>query len=199
MTDIVDSKRRSELMAGIRGRDTAPELAVRRIAHRMGLRFRLHRKDLPGRPDLVFPRHRLVVFVHGCFWHRHKGCRYASTPKSRIAFWTEKFAANVARDVRQEAALRAVGWRVLVIWECETRHEEAVERRLGSLTKREGSAQERESTLSVAVMEHQGRTQEVDALTRLRAVPDGVESGLWAGSTVDLGFCERTRLTVVNR
>ena len=73
MTDIVDSKRRSELMAGIRGRDTAPELAVRRIAHRMGLRFRLHRKDLPGRPDLVFPRHRLVVFVHGCFWHRHEG------------------------------------------------------------------------------------------------------------------------------
>ena len=111
MTDIVDCKRRSALMAGIRGRDTAPEVAVRRIAHRMGMRFRLHPKDLPGRPDLVFPKHRLVVFVHGCFWHRHEGCRHASTPKSRIAFWTEKFAANVARDARQEAALRARGWR----------------------------------------------------------------------------------------
>ena len=120
MTDIVDSKRRSELMANIRGRDTAPELAVRRIAHRMGLRFRLHRNDLPGRPDLVFPKHRLAVFVHGCFWHRHEGCRHASTPKSRVAFWTEKFAANVVRDARQEAALRALGWRVLVIWQCES-------------------------------------------------------------------------------
>ena len=199
MTDIVDSKRRSELMAGIRGSDTAPELAVRRIAHRMGLRFRLHRKDLPGRPDLVFPRHRLVVFVHGCFWHRHEGCRYASTPKSRIAFWTEKFAANVARDARQEAALRAVDWRVLVIWECETRHKAAVERRLASLTRREESAPERESTLSVAVMEHQGRTQELDAPTRLRSVLGGVESGLCAASTEDLGLCGRTSRTVVNR
>ena len=192
MTDIVDSKRRSEFMAGIRGRDTAPELAVRRIAHRMGLRFRLDRKDLPGRPDLVFPRHRLVVFVHGCFWHRHEGCRYASTPKSRIAFWTEKFAANVARDARQEATLRALGWRILVIWECETRHKTAVERRLAALIEGEGSASERKSTLSLAVMEHQAPTREVDASTRLRSVPGGVESGLRATSTVDLGFCEQT-------
>ena len=149
MTDIVDSKRRSELMAGIRGRDTAPELAVRRIAHRMGLRFRPHRKDLPGRPDLVFPRHRLAVFVHGCFWHRHEGCRYASTPKSRIVFWTEKFAANVDRDARQEAALRTLGWRVLVIWECETKNEAAVERGLGALIQGGGSARVPEATLSV--------------------------------------------------
>ena len=191
MTDIVDSKRRSEMMAGIRGRDTAPELAVRRIAHRMGLRFRLQRKDLPGRPDLVFPRHRLVVFVHGCFWHRHEGCRYASTPKSRTAFWTEKLAANVARDARHEAALRALGWRVLVIWECETGHKEAVEKRLASLMSREGPASERESTLSVAVMEHQGRTREVDAPTRLRSVPGGVETGMCAASTVYHGFCEQ--------
>jgi len=134
MTDIVGSKRRSELMANIRGRDTAPELAVRRIAHRMGLRFRLHRKDLPGRPDLVFPKHRLAVFVHGCFWHRHRGCRYAYTPKSRVAFWAEKFAANVARDAHQKRALEVLGWRVLVIWECETRHEAAVERRLAAVT-----------------------------------------------------------------
>ena len=126
MTDIVDSQRRSEMMAGIRGRDTAPELAVPRIAHRMGLRFRLHRKDLPGRPDLVLPKHRLAVFVRGCFWHRHEGCRYASTPKSRVAFWTAKFEANVVRDARQQAALRALGWQVLVIWQCETRYKKGI-------------------------------------------------------------------------
>ena len=130
MTDIVGSRRRSEMMAGIRGRDTAPERAVRRVAHRMGLRFRLHRKDLPGRPDLVFPRHRLAVFVHGCFWHRHEGCRYAYTPKSRVAFWTRKFAGNVARDRRNEDALRDLGWRVLIVWECEARDSEAVGMRL---------------------------------------------------------------------
>ena len=113
-------------MARIRGRDTAPELTVRSISHGLGFRFRLHRKDLPGRPDLVFPRHRLAVFVHGCFWHRHSGCRYAYTPKSRIAFWTEKFAHNVARDRRNEEALRNLGWRVLLIWECETRDKETV-------------------------------------------------------------------------
>ena len=138
MTDIVDSRRRSELMAGIRVRDTAPELAVRRIAHRMGLRFRLHRKDLPGRPDLVFPKHRLAVFVHGCFWHQHDGCQYAHIPKSRTEFWTEKFAQNVARDRRNEDALRTLGWRVLVIWECETGGEEAVARQLAEVTSHTG-------------------------------------------------------------
>ncbi|MCY3773076.1 MAG: DNA mismatch endonuclease Vsr [Gemmatimonadetes bacterium] len=135
MTDIMDRKRRSELMAAIRTRDTGPELVVRRIAHRMGLRFRLHRKDLPGRPDLVLPKHRLAVFVHGCFWHRHEGCRYASTPKSRTDFWTEKFTANVVRDANQKGALRNLGWRVLVIWQCETKDEEEVEHRLAELTK----------------------------------------------------------------
>ena len=133
MTDIMDRKRRSELRAAIRTRDTAPELVVRRIAHRMGLRFRLHRKDLPGRPDLVIPKHRLAVFVHGCFWHRHEGCRFASMPKSRTRFWTEKFAANVDRDAYQEVALRKLGWRVLVIWQCETKDETVVEHRLAGL------------------------------------------------------------------
>ena len=139
MIDIVDGNRRSEMMAGIRGRDTAPELVVRRVAHRLGLRFRLQRKDLPGRPDLVFPRYRLAVFVHGCFWHRHGECRYAYTPKSRIAFWTEKFARNVARDQRTREALRDLGWRVLVIWECETRDEEAVRRYLAECIERSGT------------------------------------------------------------
>ena len=151
MTDIVDTKRRSEMMARIRGRDTAPELSVRRIAHRMGLRFRLYRNDLPGRPDLVFPKHRLAVFVHGCFWHRHEGCRNASTPKSRIAFWTGKFAANVDRDARQEAALRTLDWWVLVIWECETKDPTVVERKLAVMVHDNGAAPKRESTARVAI------------------------------------------------
>ena len=132
MADIVDSRRRSENMARIRGRDTMPERAVRRIAHGLGLRFRLYRKDLPGRPDLVFPKHRLAVFVHGCFWHRHHGCRYAYTPKSRVAFWTNKFAGNIVRDQRNEEALRNLGWHVLVIWECETWDEENIRRILAA-------------------------------------------------------------------
>lgn len=117
-------------MSRIKGRDTVPEVVVRRIAHRLGFRFRLHRKDLPGRPDLVFPRYRSVVFVHGCFWHRHEGCRFAYEPKTRIGFWSEKFRRNVARDRDNEEALRALGWRVLVIWECEMRNLTALEERL---------------------------------------------------------------------
>lgn len=130
MTDIVGRERRSRMMSRIRGRDTGPEILVRRVAHGLGFRFRLHRRDLPGRPDLVLPRYRAVVFVHGCFWHRHEGCRYAYEPKSRVGFWTTKFRENIARDGRNEAALRALGWRVLIIWECETRHRAVVERRL---------------------------------------------------------------------
>ena len=130
MSDIVNAEKRSELMSRIKGRNTTPELAIRSIAHGLGYRFRLHRRDLPGSPDLVFPRYRTVVFVHGCFWHRHDGCRYAYRPKSRIQFWTKKFEENVARDERNEAALRNMGWQVLVIWECETRDQELVRARL---------------------------------------------------------------------
>ena len=178
MTDIMDTRRRSKLMAGIRSRGTAPELAVRRIAHRIGLRFRLHRKDLPGRPDLVFPKHRLAVFVHGCFWHRHEGCRYASTPKSRVAFWTEKFEANIVRDARQEAALRALGWRVLVIWQCETRNEAAVECRLAASIDRGAVAIEKESTPSVTTMATQASTSRLEAPMRALSVPDGPDADL---------------------
>lgn len=109
-------------MAKVRGRDTTPELRVRRIAHALGARFRLHRRDLPGTPDLVFPRRKLALFVHGCFWHRHQGCRYATSPKTRSEFWSRKFEANMARDGRNERDLRSRGWRVEVIWECETRN-----------------------------------------------------------------------------
>ena len=192
MTDIVDSKRRSELMANIRGRDTAPELAVRCIAHRMGLRFRLHRNDLPGRPDLVFPKHRLAVFVHGCFWHRHEGCRHASTPKSRIAFWTEKFAANVVRDARQEAALRALGWRVLVVWQCESRDEATVERRLAASIDRGRVAPKRENTPSVATREARASTPEFRSPVRLHPAPDRSDAGLCATSALTPDRGERT-------
>lgn len=125
--DKLDPERRSANMAKVRGKDTGPEIRVRRIAHRMGLRFRLHRKDLPGRPDLVFPRHSLVVFVHGCFWHRHEGCRRATTPSTRQEFWQAKFDANIERDRRQIHELNALGWRVLVLWECELKDETAIE------------------------------------------------------------------------
>jgi len=94
---------------------------VRRALHAMGKRFRLFRRDLPGRPDIVLPRYRIALFVHGCFWHRHEGCRLSSTPKTRIEFWNDKFVTNIARDARNVAELRALGWRVGVIWECETR------------------------------------------------------------------------------
>ena len=106
-------------MSRIRGKDTCPEKQVRSALHRAGYRFRLHRKDLPGHPDIVLPKYRTVVFVHGCFWHRHKGCRFAYTPKSRTAFWNEKFQDNIKRDCRNARALRTLGWRVVTVWECE--------------------------------------------------------------------------------
>ena len=117
--DNLTHERRSELMARIRGRDTGPELRVRRLAHGLGYRYRLHRRDLAGSPDLVFPRHRAAIFVHGCFWHRHS-CGRAYQPKTRPEFWAKKFAGNVARDRKSKRALQRNGWRVLVIWECQT-------------------------------------------------------------------------------
>lgn len=182
MTDIVSRRRRSELMARIRRRDTVPELAVRHIAHRMSLRFRLQRKDLPGCPDLVFPKHRLAVFVHGCFWHRHEGCRYASTPKSRITFWREKFVANVARDARQEAALRALGWRVLVIWQCETRDEAAVERKLAASIDRRRVANEKDNTPSVSNRETRSSTPGLESPMHLSLIADSADVALCAAS-----------------
>ena len=107
------------MMAGIRGRNTKPELLVRSWIHRQGLRFRLHVKGLPGRPDLVLPKYKTVVFVHGCFWHQHRGCRFAYTPKNNAAFWRAKLRGNVERDARHLGDLRRLGWRALTIWECE--------------------------------------------------------------------------------
>lgn len=121
MADNVDPAKRSLLMAGIRGKDTAPERAVRQGLHALGYRYRLHGKGLPGRPDLVFPRRRKVVFVHGCFWHGHEGCRYAHVPKTRSQYWQDKFDRNKARDARQVAELGRLGWEAFVAWECEVR------------------------------------------------------------------------------
>lgn len=119
-------------MSRIRGKDTRTELRVRALLHRLGYRFRLHRKDLPGNPDIVLPKHRTVIFVHGCFWHRHLGCRYAYTPKSRVEFWTKKFSANVERDAKARHALEQAGWQVLVVWECELRDADRLKKRLVS-------------------------------------------------------------------
>jgi DNA mismatch endonuclease (patch repair protein) len=115
------SAARSRNMSAIRGKDTAPEIVVRRALHRMGFRFRLHSTSLPGRPDIVLTRHRAAIFVHGCFWHRHDGCRFASTPSTRRKFWADKFERNVHRDWRNIQDLRRMGWRVLVVWECALR------------------------------------------------------------------------------
>jgi len=109
------------MMSGIKGKDTEPELAVRRYLHAAGLRFRLHDKRLPGRPDIVLPTFRTVVLVHGCFWHRHEGCPYATTPSSRAEFWGRKFDQNVRRDADNVRALQAAGWTALTIWECQAR------------------------------------------------------------------------------
>lgn len=118
------------MMRGIRAKDTKPERIVRSLLHRMGYRFRLHRKDLPGSPDIVLPRHRTVIFVHGCFWHRHLGCRLSYDPKSNRQFWKEKFRKNVERDARMRRSLDKLGWQTMTVWECETGRQETVARRL---------------------------------------------------------------------
>jgi DNA mismatch endonuclease (patch repair protein) len=118
--DRLSASRRSWLMSRIPGKDTTPEMIVRKYLHALGFRYRLHDKNLPGTPDIVLPKYRTVIFVHGCFWHRHHGCRYATVPKSNVAFWARKFELNVSRDKRNISALRRAGWRCLTIWGCET-------------------------------------------------------------------------------
>ena len=124
MTDIVDQQTRSRMMSGIRGKNTKPELALRRALHARGFRFRLHSGKVHGRPDLFLPKHRAAVFVHGCFWHRHEGCRYATVPATRSEFWRTKFDANVARDNAVRTRLVEGGWRVATVWECALRKPE---------------------------------------------------------------------------
>ena len=109
-------------MAAIKSKDTKPEIAVRKLLHSLGYRFRLHREDLPGSPDIVLPKYKTVIFVHGCFWHRHENCKYATTPKTRVEFWENKFKANVKRDLEIQEKIKNIGWQSLVIWECDTRN-----------------------------------------------------------------------------
>jgi DNA mismatch endonuclease, patch repair protein len=134
LTDYLSAAERSRHMARIRGRDTAPEKHLRRLIHRAGFRFRLHARTLPGSPDLVLPRYKAAIFVHGCFWHRHKGCTSAYEPKSRIDFWMRKFQENVARDKRQTRALKKAGWRIAIVWECGLRRPEARSTTVSALT-----------------------------------------------------------------
>lgn len=119
MVDTLSRQERSRRMSLIRSSNTNPELVLRRALHRLGLRYRLRNTQLPGKPDIAFPRLKVAIFVHGCFWHRHENCKVANMPKSNTAFWQEKFDRNVARDQRNEGALKSMGWRVETVWECE--------------------------------------------------------------------------------
>lgn len=122
MTDHLSPEKRSENMSRIRGKDTTPELFVRRMLHRLGFRFRLYRRDIPGNPDIVLPKYKTAIFIHGCYWHRHKGChRGQSVPNINREFWLNKFRKNQMRDVEVRRQLEKVGWRILVIWECEVK------------------------------------------------------------------------------
>ncbi|WP_040650652.1 very short patch repair endonuclease [Roseovarius sp. 217] len=131
--DILTPEQRSERMSRVRGRDTKPEMLVRRLTHGMGYRYRLHRRGLPGSPDLVFPSRMKVIFVHGCFWHQHldPGCKLARLPKSKLDFWGPKLETNRERDERNLVLLAELGWDVLVIWECQTKNREELQTRIG--------------------------------------------------------------------
>lgn len=137
--DYLSKKQRSWNMSRIRNRDTKPELIVRSLLHKKGYRFRVHRKDLPGRPDIVLPRFKKIIFVHGCFWHRHEGCCYAYNPKTRVDFWQEKFRHNVKRDYEVKKKLLQLGWQVHVIWECETKKFDLLEKIIKNIFSNDNS------------------------------------------------------------
>lgn len=131
MADVFTKEKRSWLMGRIKGRDTKPENHVRSLIHKMGYRFRVHRKDLPGNPDIVLPRHKKIVFVHGCFWHGHKRCPRSKRPSTNEGFWNRKLNKNIERDKRFQRELRRLGWKLLVVWECETKKTDQLIRKLG--------------------------------------------------------------------
>jgi len=130
MTDVFSKEKRSWIMSRVRGRATKPEILVRSFVHRMGFRFRIHRRDLPGNPDIVLPRHGKVIFVHGCFWHGHKRCQRSKRPTTNKGFWNKKLDENIERDKRFQRKLRLMGWKVLVLWQCEVRKPEKMLRKL---------------------------------------------------------------------
>jgi DNA mismatch endonuclease, patch repair protein len=133
VTDIFSEEQRSYVMSRVSSKDTKPEKIVRSFLHRSGFRFRLHMLNLPGKPDLVLAKYKTVIFVHGCFWHRHKDCKKATTPRSRKGFWEEKFRRNVIRDKENCQTLRRNGWKILVVWECELTNAQKRSKRLANL------------------------------------------------------------------
>jgi DNA mismatch endonuclease, patch repair protein len=124
MTDVFSKEKRSWIMSRVKWRDTKPEILVRSFVHRLGFRFRVHRRDLPGNPDILLPRHGMVIFVHGCFWHGHKRCPRSKRPETNKSFWNQKLDANIERDKRFRKELRRMGWKLLVVWQCETSNPE---------------------------------------------------------------------------
>lgn len=132
--DVVSRNKRSEMMRGIKSQNTSPELKVRKLLHGKGFRYRLHVKGLPGKPDIVMPKYKLIVEVRGCFWHQH-GCPLSSSPKSNKSYWRPKLERNVERDIRNAASLKTLGWSVFVVWECESRDQRILENRMQRLRK----------------------------------------------------------------
>ena len=124
------SEVRSRNMSAIKSKNTKPEIIVRKLLHSMGYRFRLHKKDLPGSPDIVLPKYKTVIFVHGCFWHRHNNCKFATTPKTRTEFWENKFKENIERDIKNQNKLKNLGWKSRIIWECEIKDKDAINQKL---------------------------------------------------------------------
>lgn len=133
MADNLTAEQRRKNMTAIKSRHTKPEIIVRSMLHRLGFRFRLHDTKLPGKPDIILPKYKTVIFVHGCFWHQHKGCRRSTIPKSNTDYWIPKLAGNVKRDVQHKADLKKAGWNVAVVWECETKDAEKLEKKLKSI------------------------------------------------------------------
>jgi DNA mismatch endonuclease, patch repair protein len=134
-TDTLSKDKRSLLMSHVRHKDTKPECIVRSALHKAGFRFRLHNKSLPGTPDIILPKYRTVIFVHGCFWHRHPNCKMATMPKQNADFWKQKFEHNIQRDKQKAHDLEALGWHVVTVWECETKRIEELSNRLAALLK----------------------------------------------------------------
>ena len=134
--DKISPEKRSWLMSRIKGKDTSPEIRVRSLLHRLGFRFRIQRRDLPGKPDIVLPKYRTIIFVHGCFWHQHQGCKHSHIPQSNVSYLESKLSRNVLRDIKNKQALEQLGWKVVVIWECETKNIEKLAEEISEKIKK---------------------------------------------------------------
>src|ERR1700746_334957 len=153
MTDTLTIQQRSALMSRVRGVNTEPERLVRSYIHRQGFRFRLHARTLPSKPDIVLPKYKTVIFVHGCFWHGHRGCKRGKLPRSHVSFWRKKIAYNRLRDYKAQRALKRLGWNVLVVWECDTKDDKKLQRRLFPLLNLRASAEFADALLAAPAKE----------------------------------------------